>query len=388
MRVIVLGAGRVGRAIAWDLAGEPGWEVVAADRSEASLASLDSLPGRPLRKVAVDLTDPVALRRLVSGAELVVGALPSALGFAALEAILETGRDYVDISFFEEDPFALDDLARRREATVVVDCGIAPGCDNLILGYWTTVLDRVERFTCQVGGLPAVRTWPWEYKAPFAPADVLNEYTRPARLVENGLPVVRPALSQPELLDFPGVGTLEAFNTDGLRTLLRTLPDIPWMKEMTLRYPGHAEKMRVLREAGFFSPSPIEVGGEKVVPLAVTSSLLFRAWHLEEGEEDLTAMRVVVEGWRGERQERHTYHLLDRYDPETGLSSMARTTGFHCAAVARLVAEGRFRRPGVWAPEQVGQAPGCYEQVLDQLAVRGVRFEIEVEEIASEESSR
>jgi len=381
MRALVLGAGRVGRAIARDLAVDtrPAFEVTVADASRSALDAL-AAAAAPVATVEADLADAGAVTSLAAEHELVVGALPSFLGFAALRAVLEAGRPYVDISFFEEDPFELDALARERGVPAVVDCGIAPGCDNLILGHHAAEMDEVERFLCYVGGLPVERSWPWEYKAPFAPYDVLAEYTRPARYIAHGELVVRPALTEPELLEFPGLGTLEAFNTDGLRTLLTTLP-IPHMKEMTLRYPGHAERMRMLREAGFFSAEPIEVDGVAVSPLAVTSELLFRQWRFEEGEEDLTVLRVVVEGRRGERRERHVYDLVDRYDPATGLSSMARTTGFTCTAVARLVADGTYARAGVSAPEHVGAQAGCLERVLQHLGDRNIRFDTRVESV-------
>lgn len=376
MRILILGAGRIGRAVAWDLAAEKTWKITVADASPAALEAVAAKTSAAT--LQTDLADPAEITRRASEHEMVIGALPSFLGFAALRAVLEAGRPYVDISFFEEDPFDLDALARERGVTAVIDCGIAPGCDNLIAGHHAAEMDEVERFRCYVGGLPAVRTWPWEYKAPFAPYDVLAEYTRPARYVAHGQVVVRPALSEPEMLDFAGLGTLEAFNTDGLRTLLTTLA-IPDMKEMTLRYPGHAELMRVLREAGFFSSEPVEVEGVEVSPLALTSRLLFDQWRLDEGEEDLTVMRVEVEGKTGERRERHVYDLLDRYDPETGLSSMARTTGFTCAAISRLVADGTYARPGISAPEHVGGQPGCFERVMEELGARGIRFEIRVE---------
>jgi saccharopine dehydrogenase-like NADP-dependent oxidoreductase len=218
-----------------------------------------------------------------------------------------------------------------------------------------------------------VRSWPWEYKAGFSPADVLEEYTRPARYVAGGRVVTMPALSEPELVELPGVGTLEAFNTDGLRTLLSTVK-APFMQEKTLRYPGHIEKIRVLRESGFFATEPIEAGSVKVRPLDLTSRLLFPLWHLADGEEDLTVMRVSVEGKQGTRRLRRTFDLLDRYDPATRTTSMARTTGYTCTAGVRLLAQGLYRRGGISPPEFLGREPSCYEFVIADLAKRGVVF--------------
>ena len=215
-----------------------------------------------------------------------------------------------------------------------------------------------------VGGLPRVRRWPYDYKAPFAPSDVIEEYVRPARFRVAGEDVVREALSEPELMDFEGVGTLEAFNTDGLRSLLANL-DVPDMVEKTLRYPGHCELMRVLRRTGFFSNEPIDVGGVKVRPLDVTSRLLFPLWSFEPGEEDFAVLRVRVEG----ESATHVYDLADSYDRATGTSAMARTTGYTCTVVARLLAERAFAEPGVHAPESL--AP-LRERILAGLAERGV----------------
>jgi len=367
--ITILGAGRVGAAIALDLAREGEFQVTVADRSEQALARLAA---RGLATRPVDLA-PDNIGALVQGADLVVGAVPGRMGFATMAAVLEAGRPMVDISFFEEDPFRLDDLARSRNLVAVMDSGVAPGCGNLILGDLQGRLDTVTRFECLVGGLPVVRTWPYEYKAGFSPADVLEEYTRPARLVEGGEVVVRPALSEPELVDFPGVGTLEAFNTDGLRTLLRTVA-APSMREKTLRYPGHAEKMRVLAATGLFGRAPVAVAGAGVVPLDLIAALLFPLWQMEEGEEDFTVMRVTVEGTRDGLAQRHVFQLLDRCDRATGTTSMARTTGYTCAAMVRLVAGGRYRRPGISPPEYVGREPGCWAFIRAELARRGVGF--------------
>lgn len=375
-KVVVLGAGRVGGAIIRDLAATGEFEVTAADASAEALARLEGTPR--VATVQADLSDPAALGRVLERQDLVVGAVPGFMGFETLRRALEAGKDVVDISFFPEDPFELDALAREKGRIALVDCGVAPGCSNLILGRLEAALDSTERFVCMVGGLPVERRWPYEYKAPFSPIDVIEEYTRPARFRRDGKDVVMPALSEIELVDIPGVGTLEAFNTDGLRTLLRTCRT-PSMVEKTLRYPGHAERMRMLRETGFFDVDPIEVGGVRVRPIDVTARLLFDAWMLRPGEQDLTVMRVEVEGTKDGKRVRHVYTLLDRYDERTGIHSMARTTGYTCTAMVRLVARGMFREPGVHPPEIVGRDEACFDFIMSELAARGVVFRHEVE---------
>lgn len=362
-RFIVLGAGLVGRTIARGLA-EHG-AVTCADRDPRALAGLRD--DRRIATATTDVSDRTALQRVLDGGDLVVSAMPGHLGHRTLATVIAAGHHCVDISFFPEDPFSLDDQARRMNVTAVVDCGVAPGLCNLIAGHHDARAPLV-RYECLVGGLPLVRRKPWEYQAVFSPADVIEEYTRPARLVEQGRVVVREALSGTEPAEFDGVGTLEAFNTDGLRTLLRTMPHVPEMKEKTLRYPGHAELMRTLRTAGLFSKEPMDVDGTTVVPLHLATKLLASQWAMQPGDEDLTVMRVTVEDAR----ERHVYQLLDRMDTATGTTSMARTTGHTCIAAALLVADGRHRRPGITAPEQLGADATCFNAVIAHLRGQGI----------------
>ncbi len=373
---VLLGAGRIGRAIALDLAQEPGFRLTVVDQNAEALASLQDAIGVDVLRA--DLKELAILPEIVAEADVVIGALPGFLGYRALEQVIRAGKDVVDISFFPEDPFSLDALARAQGVTAVVDCGVAPGLSNILGGYAATQLDRVEAYVCYVGGLPEVRRWPYEYKAVFSPTDVIEEYTRPARVVEHGRLVFKPALSEVERVDLPGVDTLEAFLTDGLRTLLHTL-DAPFMKEKTLRYPGHAELMRIFRESGFFDETPIEIEGAAVVPRQVTEQLLFDAWRLGEGERDLTVMRVVVDGRREGVPVRYTFDLLDRYDDVMQLTSMARTTGFTCAMVARMVASGQYRRPGISPPEYLGQTPGVFDALVEGYARRGIQLNMTVQ---------
>jgi saccharopine dehydrogenase-like NADP-dependent oxidoreductase len=369
MRIVVLGAGLVGSAIVRDLAQEPGWKIVAVDRDPRALSQLGTYARVKTLQADISRADSVA--QIVLDADLVVCAVPGFMGFATLQQVIQAGKNVVDISFFAEDAFALDAQARAQGVTAVVDCGVAPGLCNVLAGHAAAQLDQVERYTCYVGGLPVERRWPYEYSVVFSPVDVLEEYTRPARMVEHGQPVTRPALSQVELRDFPGVGTLEAFNTDGLRSLLHTL-DASYMAEKTLRYPGHAERMRVFRESGFLDDSPIEVAGGSIRPIDLTSKLLFEQWRLRPGQQDLTVMQVVIEGILEGSRTTYTYDLLDRYDPHTGTTSMARTTGYTCSIVARQVARALYAEKGISPPEYLGRIAGCYEDLMAEHARRGI----------------
>ena len=360
----------VGGFMARTLAGGGDFEVVLADNDPEALGR--NRAAAPMETVLADLSDLRAVADIAARADIVIGAVPGRMGFRVVKAVLEAGKDIVDISFFPEDPYELDGLARESGRTAVVDCGVMPGLGGMLAARLASRLDRADSMLILVGGLPSERRWPMEYKAPFSPADVIEEYVRPARFRRNGRIVVRPALSDPELVDLPVVGTLEAFNTDGLRTLLRNM-DIPDMAEKTLRYPGHIEKMRMLRELGFFSSDPIELAGSVVRPLDLTARLLFDEWRLGHGEPEFTVMRVVVEGERGGRRFRETADLLERTDPVTGDSSMARTTGMPAVVVARLMASGRRIPRGIVAPETLVGDDDLFTEFLAGLGSAGIR---------------
>ena len=371
MEIAVLGAGIVGSAMVKDLAQECDFRITAVDVNEQALENLAHIPH--VKTVPGDLKEPGLISSIVADCDLVVCAVPGFMGFETLKSVIEAGKPAVDIAFFEEDPFVLDDLARSQGVTAVVDCGVAPGLCNIMAGHVDTVLDKMDSYVCYVGGLPRIREWPFEYKAVFSPSDVLEEYTRPARFIEYGQEVVRPALSDVELIHFPEIGTLEAFNTDGLRSLRKTIA-APFMKEKTLRYPGHAQLMRIFVDTGFLDGTLLEVEGQSIRPLAVTSKLLFDRWRLKEGEEDLTIMQVIVEGEKEGKKYRYTYDLLDTYDRKTHTPSMARTTGYTCTIVVRQVLRGLFKQQGICPPEYIGRTPGCYENLLMEYKKRGIEL--------------
>jgi lysine 6-dehydrogenase len=372
-RIAVLGCGLVGAAIARDLARETDLEVTVADANAEALHRVKAQAPIAIREA--DLSDPSEIALAVREADAVVGALPGRLGFAMLETVLRAGKSIADISFSPEDPLSLDGLARERGVTAVVDCGVSPGLSNFAVGRAAAALEEIDEVTILVGGLPVDRARPFGYAIVFSETDVIEEYTRPARFVEEGQVVTREALSEVETIDVPGVGTLEAFLTDGLRTLLTTVRARS-MKEKTLRYPGHADAMRSLRECGFFDTRAVEAGGATVAPRAVTEKLLSNAWRLSEGEEEFTFLRVIVAGRAsGAVGKRYVFELLDRTSRETGTTSMARTTGFACSAAAAMLARGQYRDPGVRPLEFLARNPDASSRFLEALRARGLVFQ-------------
>ena len=374
-KILILRAGMIGSAIASDLA--PGFDVTVIDIDESRLEKLS-------QKYSVKtLRENISKKEILTGRvklfDLIICAVPGFMGYKTVKNIIDAGKDVVDISFFEEDPFELDELAKRKNVTAVVDCGVAPGLSNIVLGHHNSKM-KIEYFECLVGGLPFERKLPFQYKAPFSPVDVIEEYSRPARIVYDNKVIIKEALSDVEYINIEQVGTLEAFNTDGLRTLVKTM-DIPNMIEKTLRYPGHIEYINLLRQSGFFKKEHININGKKVRPIDLTAKLLFPLWHLEEGEKEFTVLQFRMRGKENNCQKEYLYHLFDQFDEETKITSMARTTGYTCSAVARLLIDNQYSRKGISPPEFIGADAHCFNRVIKDLKKRNIIFKVTEEKI-------
>ncbi|MCF8374522.1 MAG: saccharopine dehydrogenase NADP-binding domain-containing protein [Bacteroidales bacterium] len=378
MKIVVLGAGLVGRPMAMDLANDPQYKVTLIDIDQSNLDKLP--PEMGISTKQADLSQPGSVQKIVRDFDFVISAVPGFMGYETVKEIIHAGKDVVDIAFFPEEPYDLDDLAKKHKVRCIVDCGVAPGMSHILVGYLESYFDVLENAVIYVGGLPKTREWPYEYKAVFSPVDVLEEYTRPSRIIENGKLVVKPALSEPELLNFKPVGTLEAFNSDGLRTLSKTIKAIN-LKEKTLRYPGHIEIMRILRDSGFFDQEEKQIGNARIRPIDFTSSLLFPKWELKPGEVDFTIMQVYGEGIKNGKRQKLTFDLYDEFDIISGIHSMARTTGYTATSALRMLIGNVYTEKGLTLPEYLGRDKRCVDFLLKELEERGVIYEKSLVEI-------
>lgn len=371
--IIVLGAGMVGTAMAIDLVKSHHVTLVDIRQNALNRAVKKNTE---LSTEIIDVTNKKQLGEIITPFDLVICAVPGYLGFKTLKTIIQNEKNVVDISFFPENSLELDALAKKKNITAIVDCGVAPGMGNIILGYYNEILQLTD-FECLVGGLPKVKKWPFNYKAPFSPIDVIEEYTRPARYVENGMVITKEALSDCEIVEFDKVGSLESFNSDGLRSLIFTMPHIENMKEKTLRYPGHVEYISVLKKSGFFDKEKIKIGDQFIAPLDFSSQILFKEWELGDSEEEITLMRIQIKGTDDQgRPQLVVYNLYDEFCVETHTSSMSRTTGYTATAVANLFIDGLFNEKGVFPPELLGKHERCFHYVLKYLASRNVHYKM------------
>lgn len=372
-KITVLGTGLVGKAIVLDLARQH--DIVAVDIDEQALKALVSR-NNAVTPVQADLTVESNIVDNIQTADLVVNAVPGSMGYQTLKTVINCKKNVVDIAFFPENPLLLDGLAKKHNVTAIVDMGVAPGLSNLLLGYHSNDM-IIEKFKCMVGGLPKHPKPPFNYKAPFSPVDVIEEYTRPARLVRDGKVITMPAMSEIELVKFENAGTLEAFNTDGLRTLIDSFPDVPNMVEKTLRYPGHASLIQTLKDIGYLDTNLTHGSNASYNPLQLSTALFKKHWQLEPQEQEFTIMRVNLSGRRKSDNTvaHYRYDLYDEYHEETDIGSMARTTGYTCTAAVNLLMDNMLIDKGVIPPELIGRNKFCYQNILNHYEQRGILIE-------------
>ena len=365
--ILVLAGGKVGSAIGYDLT--PSYDVTVADNNRETLKQLNSK--YKFKTICLDFLDTPLLKKTLQEYDLIISAVPGFMGFATLKTIIEAKKDVVDISFFPENALELDALAKKNNITALVDFGVAPGLGNILFGHYDTLM-KIESYECYVGGLPKNKKPPFEYKAPFSPIDVIEEYTRPARLFENGIIITKKPLTDLEIIDFDQTGELEAFNTDGLRSLLYTMAHVPHMKEKTLRYKGHANTIQLLKDIGLFSLNERSINNIKYRPIDFTSDILKENWFLSENEEEFTVMRIICQN----QDKKIQIDLYDEFDKKTNITSMARTTGYTCTAGANLILKNIFNNHGVFPPELIGKIRTCYDFILSYINERNINLKI------------
>jgi len=370
LKVLVVGAGKVGSEIARDLARSS--EVDSVIVADAQPKNLKNVRGyERIKTCRLDISQRKLLLDTMRQVDLICGALPGRLGFQLMTYAVEAHRDLVDISYTPENPFKLHGKARDQENIVVPQCGVAPGFTNMCVGDASRRLRTITKVRVFVGGLPQKPTPPLNYRIVFSLEDVINEYSRPARIIENGKEKMVDALSGGGFLNFPGVGKLEYFITDGLGSLPRSFPKVREMFEYTLRYPGHAEMMNTLRVLGFFDRKEVPVNGSSVAPRSLSIALLRGAMSLGR-PEDVLALRVEVEG-PGGKGSLLSYRILDYYNSKGKVSAMARTTAYPCTSIALLVGQKKLRSVGVVPPEKIATDPSHFGFVLSRLRSKGVK---------------
>jgi lysine 6-dehydrogenase len=371
MNMLVLGGGLQGSACAYDLLQQD-------DVKRVTIADVRADAGAPflpdddrLHRVALDFSDEKATRELMQAHDVVMSAAPYYFNETLARLAIEAGCDYTDLGGNTEILFAqleMSDAAQAAGCTLIPDVGLAPGLVNVLAVEGIRRLDDAERVSMYVGGLPQHPKPPLNYQVVYSLKGVIDYYTTPSFVIRDGKPLEVEALSEVEPIEFPELGTLEAFHTAGGASLLpwRYEGKVDHLEYKTLRYPGHAEIMRSIRELGLLSLDPVDVRGEDVVPRDLVIAVLKPL--LTSNDPDLVALRVIATGTKDGRRVTHQWDLLDREDEEHGITAMERTTGFTLATVGLLMGRDVIDTTGVMPPDEGIPA----EIYLAEMASRGI----------------
>jgi saccharopine dehydrogenase-like NADP-dependent oxidoreductase len=374
MKALIVGCGNIGSVAAQDLAetmAKVGVVVADYDKAKAE-AVVKKISRHNVSSIQLDITKRESVKTF-KDFDVIMGFLPGPLGYKLAEACIKARKDLVDVSFMAENALTLNDAANNAGIAIVPDCGLAPGISNVLVGHAVANFDKVKAVHIMVGGLPEKPVPPLNYTITWSPASLIDEYTRKVGILQKGKPIKVEALTGLEEIDFPGMGKLEAFYTDGLRTLLHTIKNAEEMWEKTLRYPGHAEKIKTLESLGYFTEEKIDVEGVGVSPRKLTVKLLGqKLWKPEI--KDVVALKVEVVGYSAGKKKRYAYHLLDYCDKRRDITAMARTTAYPASIVAQMMLEKRIKEKGVVPTEKLGMTDELYLQFINELKKRGIKI--------------
>ncbi len=354
--VVVVGLGNIGLRVLWEL-GNNGYSVMGIDRSRAAV---DRARRLGLDAKVGDATSIDSLKRHISGARVVASAVPGSLGLEVLRNLVSLGVDVVDVSFFRWHDKPVEP---GRGQLVVVDAGVAPGLSNLLVAEGVRSV-RGRRARIYVGGISERPMPPLGLAITWSVEDLIEEYLRPARLIINGRMVsLDPLGVEPGRIHVDGVGELEYFPTDGLRSLLESFNWLEELAEYTLRWPGHVNAMKMLKELGFMSGEPIKADGCLVGARGFLAGVIRKKY---SGLRDIVVLIVEVEGDEGYRR----YSAIIGSDDSW--SAMAKATGGFQAAVTRLILDGEVGLRGLVYPEDLASKEGLTPRILGMLGESGV----------------
>jgi lysine 6-dehydrogenase len=383
MRILILGSGLMGPAAAFNVMSDPDVEqVIVCDRDGAALdgcaARLKDKPGAgKLETLQIDLGDEKGTIELLQDGDAAIAALPRSLSLQACRVAISAGTPLVDLSRPEHIHLpALHGEAKRAGVLIVLGCGVEPGLTEIMARYLAEKLDRVDELHIKCGGIPEEPAPPLGYKIVFGGRRLpLTE--KDAVMVQNGNLIPVPRYSGVEEVIFPNVGQCEAWHEGFMPWLLElpALQDLTVGTQKTVRWPGYAAKVSVLKEIGLLSLEPVDVEGTGVIPKHLVDALLYPHVRLRENERDMTLLRVEAIGEKDGRRRHHRIDMIDRYDDEGGFTSMARTTAFTGAIVARMIARGEIRATGALPPEQILSGP-LFDQLVAELAAAQIVFEL------------
>lgn len=381
MRVAILGTGMIGAAIVHELSKTHSSyidEIIAVDKSEEYLnRCLKDINSDIVSGKLADFDNHESLVHVLSEVDIAIGCLPHSLSLQITKAAIDAKCHIVDLvgsNYVEKK--SLHEEAERAGVLIVPGCGVAPGIVNILAGRGAELLDEADEAVMMCGGIPKEPLPPLMYQIVFRLESAIGLYTKRATAAKNGEIIELTPFTGLENIDFPQpVGKCEAIYSDAHSTAYTLKDKIKNIYEKTIRYEGHFEKMKVLHELGFLEDTPVKVKNNLVSPKQLTMSLLEP--QLSKGsKEDITVLRVTVKGRKNGENTVYTWEMVNQYDKERQLTSMAKTTGFPAIIVTEFIAQGKIKEVGVLSPEEI-----IVSDLFDQFINKLTEMKINIKEI-------
>ena len=381
MKILVLGAGLMGRAVAFDMARNPKIEgIVVADHDPKMLKEVQALLNNPndlrVKYKKVDIDDEKEVVKLMADCDTVVSAVTYKYNFKLAKLAIQNGCNFCDLggnNTIVNQELELNDKAKKKNVTVVPDCGLAPGMVSVLVAHGFSHMDEVDNVHIRVGGLPVDPKPPMNYKLVFSVHGLINEYVESCVKIRDGKIIEEEPLIDVEELEFPApFGKLEAFNTSGgTSTLPQTYKDkVKNLDYKTIRYPGHCAQFKTLFDLGLMDSKPYKLGESKVVPRELLSSLLTEKLTMDG--KDCVLVRVTIEGRRLGNSKKIQYQIIDYGDEANGITAMMRLTSYPISVIAQMMSAGEIRDKGA-IPQELC-VPG--EKFIEELKKRNIGIEI------------
>lgn len=385
MRFLVLGAGKMGRAVVYDLCKySPEAQLIVVDSHPTRLEAItQEFPDERISVIMADVSDLDELSYVLSSADVVISCVSYKFNYALAKASIEAGASFCDLGGNEDivrKQFLLDQMAREKSVAVIPDCGLAPGLVSILAAAASSELDETSEIKMRVGGLPVEPRPPLNYSQSFSVEGLIDEYFEDATVIRDGKLLRVPSLTDVEDLEFPApFGKLEAFHSSGgISTLPSTLGGkVKNMDFKTIRYPGHCEKMKLLKDLGLMDSNLLATANPPVAPRTILAHLLEQK--LPKDEPDAVLVRVEASGKKNGEEKQICFDCIDYMDEERSLSAMMRTTAFPVSIIAQMIAKGEIKDRGTLYQEK--SVP--VDAFLAEIAKRGIELKKTEKTLAS-----
>lgn len=359
MKILILGAGMMGRTIAFDLNRYSNFiNIQLVDKDEKTIQSAKKFLGnKKIEFLKINLKDTNSIKKIFKKHDIAISAVPYKYNFLLAKLAIETKTHFLDLGGNNEivqKELGLFKKAEKNNVVIIPDCGLAPGLTSIITRDILEYMDTIKQVKIRVGGLPLNPKPPLNYQIVFSPNGLINEYVEDSTVLDHGKIIQKKSMTELEIIIFPKpFGKMEAFLTHGgCSTLPFTYKNkIEYLDYKTIRYPGHCERFKILISLGLADENKIKIGNQKLIPREVLSTLLLK--NLPINEEDVVLVKVIGEGIKNKVDQRIKYTIIDYYDKYNNITAMMRTTAYPTSIIAQMIEKGLINKYGVFCPHEI-----------------------------------